>query len=289
MLSKSLVERVVLWGRLVKFSHSVFALPFAAIMVLAVWQRYPVTWQQLVLLLICVVAARTAAMAFNRVVDAGFDARNDRTKIREIPAGHISRGEGLVFVVAASIVFIAAAFGLGSHCGVLAVPVLGILCGYSFVKRFSSLCHFVLGLSLALAPGGVWYALTVTWSWTPVPLMVSVLLWVAGFDILYACQDYEFDREHGLMSVPSLLGIRAARWLSSLLHIGSVFSLIVFGLEIGFGVFFWLGVVFFSALIASQHRTIFKRGLASIDQVFFVRNGLASVVLFISVLVDHLL
>jgi 4-hydroxybenzoate polyprenyltransferase len=228
-------------------------------------------------------------MAFNRVVDAGFDARNDRTKIREIPAGHISRSEGLVLVVAASVVFIAAAFGLGSHCGVLAVPVLGILCGYSFVKRFSSLCHLVLGLSLALAPGGVWYALTATWSWIPVPLMVSVLLWVAGFDILYACQDYEFDRTHGLMSVPSLLGIQAARWLSSLLHLGSVASLVVFGLEIGFGVFFWLGVVSFSVLIASQHRTIFKRGLASIDQVFFVRNGLASVVLFISVLVDHLL
>jgi 4-hydroxybenzoate polyprenyltransferase len=289
MLSRSLIERVVLWGRLVKFSHSVFALPFAAIMVLAVWRRYAVTWQQLVLLLICVVAARTAAMAFNRVVDAGFDARNDRTKIREIPAGHISRSEGLVLVVAASVVFIAAAFGLGSHCGVLAIPVLGILCGYSFVKRFSSLCHFVLGLSLALAPGGVWYALTATWSWTPVPLMVSVLLWVAGFDILYACQDYEFDRKHGLMSVPSLLGIQAARWLSSLLHLGSVASLVVFGLEIGFGVFFWLGVVSFSVLIASQHRTIFKRGLASIDQVFFVRNGLASVVLFVSVLVDHLL
>ena len=288
MLSRSLIERVVLWGRLVKFSHSVFALPFAAIMVLAVWRQHPVTWQQLVLLLVCVVAARTAAMAFNRVVDAGFDLQNDRTKSREIPAGQISRREGLGRVAVSSSVFIGAACGLGWHCGMLAVPVLVILCGYSFVKRFSSLCHFVLGLSLALAPGGVWYALTATWSWTPVPLMVSVLLWVAGFDILYACQDYEFDRTHGLMSVPSVLGIQAARWLSSVLHLGSVCSLAVFGLSIGFGVFFWVGVGIFSGLIASQHRTIYRYGLASIDQVFFVRNGLASVTLFLSVIVDSL-
>jgi 4-hydroxybenzoate polyprenyltransferase len=284
---KVVVDRLLVWGSLIRFSHSVFALPFAAIMLLAVARIYPVTWQQVVLLLVCVVAARSAAMAFNRVVDARIDARNERTKGREIPTGRVSTNEAVVLVIVASLVFIGGAFLLGIHCGVLSLPVLAVLCGYSFLKRFSSLCHLILGVALALAPGGVWYALTATWSWQPVPLMVSVMLWVAGFDILYSCQDEQFDRTYGLQSIPSSVGILGARIIAAGMHILSVFFLVQCGRSFGFGLWFWCGAIVFAVLIASQHLVVHRRGLESIDQVFFVRNGLASIALFLFVLVDQ--
>jgi len=282
------VDRLVTWGSLVRFSHSVFALPFAVIMLVVVSRRYPVTWQQLVLLLVCVVAVRSAAMAFNRVVDARIDAANERTKAREIPSGRVSVREAWLLVGAAGVVFIAGSFGLGWHCGVLSVPVLVLLCGYSLVKRVSSLCHVILGIALALAPGGVWYALTATWSWQPVPLMVSVMFWVAGFDILYACQDEKFDRSYGLKSIPSLLGVLGARIVSVVLHVGSLCFLAQFGISFELGLWFWCGAALFAGLIASQHVVVHRQGLDSIDQVFFVRNGLASVALLGFVLLDQM-
>ena len=281
-------NRLIAWGSLVRFSHSVFALPFAVIMLLVVSRRYPVTWQQLILLLVCVVAARSAAMAFNRLVDARIDADNERTKAREIPTGRVSHREAWLLFGVAAFVFIFASFGLGWNCGMLSLPVLVLLCGYSFFKRFSSLCHLILGVALALAPGGVWYALTAKWSWQPVPLMLSVMFWVAGFDILYACQDQEFDRAYGLKSVPSLFGIRGARIASVVLHVASLFFLAQFGLSFNLGGWFWCGAALFSLLIASQHLVVHRHGLRSIDQVFFVRNGLASVVLLVFVLLDQI-
>jgi 4-hydroxybenzoate polyprenyltransferase len=226
-------------------------------------------------------------MAFNRLVDATFDARNVRTQNREIPSGKVSRREAAMLVVVSALLFIGGAFVLGVHCGVLALPVLVVLLGYSYAKRFSALCHFILGLSLALAPGGVWYALTATWSWQPVSLMVGVLLWVAGFDILYACQDVEFDTQSGLQSVPARLGVGRARALSMVLHLGAVGALVVFGMSFAMGALFWCGLALFSVLIASQHIVIARRGLSCIDQVFFTRNGLASVLLFLFALLDR--
>jgi 4-hydroxybenzoate polyprenyltransferase len=283
----AVVQRAVVLGSLIKFSHSVFALPFALLMLVALSRTYSVRWWQVGLLVVCVVAARSAAMAFNRLVDAVFDARNIRTKNREIPAGKVSRREASTLVVVAALIFIAGAFGLGAHCGVLALPVLLIVLGYSYAKRFSALCHFILGLSLALAPGGVWYALTATWSWKPVSLMVAVLLWVAGFDILYACQDLEFDTKVGLRSVPARLGVHGARVVSIVLHVAALAALALFGVSFELGVFFWCGVALFSALVVSQHITVAKKGIACIDQVFFTRNGLASVVLFLCALLDR--
>ncbi len=284
MISSSLVSRLVTWGHLVRFSHSVFAIPFAGVMLLVLIRSYPVTVTQLGLLLICVVSARTAAMAFNRLVDARIDAKNVRTQNREIPAGRVSNREALGLVIGSATAFIGGSFGLGNHCGYLSFPVLGVLCGYSFFKRFSTACHLVLGVSLALAPGGVWYALTAKWSWHPVPLMISVAFWVAGFDILYACQDAQFDREQGLFSIPSVFGVPVARGVSMAMHILSVFFLVLFGRISDFGFCSWCGVFLFSALIASQHLVVQRRGIESIDQVFFVRNGLASFALFVFVL-----
>ncbi len=282
-----IANRLVLWGSLIRFSHSVFALPFAVIMIVVVSRSYPVTWQQHALLLVCIVAARSAAMAFNRIVDANIDADNERTENREIPSGRVSIREAQLFTVAASFVFIAGSFKLGWHCGVLSVPVLGILFGYSFVKRFSNLCHFILGIALALAPGGAWYALTAIWSWQPVPLMVSVMFWVAGFDILYACQDEKFDRAYGLKSIPSSVGVVRARIASLILHGLSLFFLAHFGVSFELGIWFWCGAAIFAVLIAGQHVVVYRHGLSSIDQLFFVRNGLASIALLGFVVLDQ--
>jgi 4-hydroxybenzoate polyprenyltransferase len=283
-----LIKRLEIWGNLIKFSHSVFALPFAAIMALVAVRLGTVTWYKLLLLLVCLISARSAAMAFNRVVDSKIDSLNDRTKNREIPAGRVSLFEAGVLVVLASLVFVLGAFGLGVHCGVLSFPVLLVLLGYSYVKRYSSACHLVLGLALALAPGGVWYALTAEWSVKPAPLMFGVLLWVAGFDILYSCQDAEFDRENHLFSIPSRFGVSRALQISAALHMLSVLSLAVFGLVFSLGSFFWLGLVIFAVFIASQHVTVAKHGLESINQVFFLRNGAASVALFLFCFIDYL-
>ena len=281
-------ERVKRWGDLVAFSHSVFALPFALVMVVAIHRSQPVGWQQLSLLVVCVVAARFAAMGFNRLVDHRIDAANERTRNRELPAGRVSRFEAAALVSIAAAVFVGASFALGRHCGVLSFPVLALLFGYSLMKRFSSLCHFVLGFALACAPGGVWYALTGIWSWKPVPLMAAVLLWVAGFDILYACQDVEFDRKAGLKSIPGALGVDRALWLAPAVHVVAVIALALFGYSWDMGAIFWCGVVLFAGLIASQHLVVRTVGLQAIDRVFFTRNGAASVVLFIFAWIDSI-
>lgn len=285
----SVVDRIAVWGRLVSFSHSVFALPFAVIMIALVARDRSVTYSQVALLILCVVAARTAAMAFNRYVDSDIDAQNPRTAQREIPAGVIARGSALALTFCASGVFIGGAWALGWHCLVLSPLVLIVLLGYSLMKRFSSLCHVVLGVALALAPGGVWYALTGEWSWKPVPLMMTVILWVAGFDILYSCQDAEFDRGRNLFSVPSLVGVNKARAFSAALHLLSLVFLGVNGFVFKAGTLYWVGASIFSMFLLSQHRVVSERGVASIDRVFFTRNGAASVVLCVFVLIDAML
>jgi 4-hydroxybenzoate polyprenyltransferase len=281
-----LLQRLHAWGSLVKFSHSVFALPFALVMIVLVSLERPVTFAQVLLLVVCVVAARTAAMAFNRYVDAEIDARNPRTAGREIPAGFVSKGSALALIVASSVVFFLGAAGLGTHCLFLSPLVLCVLCGYSLVKRFSSWCHVVLGIALALAPGGVWYALTGEWSWRPVPMMVAVTVWVAGFDILYGCQDAEFDRTNKLWSVPSVLGIERALWCACLFHVAALAFLIVNGFMFPVGASYWIGVSIFGVLLLSQHVAVKRRGISCVDQVFFTRNGAASIALFACVFVD---
>lgn len=284
-----LQDKVHQLGSLVAFSHSVFALPFALIMVLVVSRDRVVSMYQLVALVVCVVAARTAAMAFNRLVDARLDAKNPRTQGRELPVGSVSRREALMLCGASTLTFVGAAWLLGVHCLVMTPLVLFVLLGYSFLKRYTVLCHFVLGIALALAPGGVWYALTAEWSWLPVPLMVAVLFWVAGFDILYSCQDIEFDRAQGLFSVPSRWGLTVARGVASLLHAFAVGALLVFGADCRLGFVYSFGVAIFSLLLASQHIAVARRGLSCIDRVFFTRNGAASVMLFFFVLAERFL
>lgn len=284
-----LARRISTWGSLVKFSHTLFALPFALIMVVFVSRARPITWSDFLALVVCIVAARTAAMGFNRWVDAEIDKVNPRTVNREIPKGVVSKREACVLIVTSSAIFLLGAWGLGRHCLVLAPAVLGVLFGYSLVKRYSSLCHLVLGIALSLAPGGVWYALTAQWSWQPVPIMAAVALWVAGFDILYSCQDESVDRELGLFSVPRMLGVSRAIVVAAVFHSASLALLTLGGSLFSVGVIYYCGVALFGLLIASQYVAIKSNGIACIDQVFFTRNGAASVMLFIAVLLDRAL
>jgi 4-hydroxybenzoate polyprenyltransferase len=278
---KNLLKRISLWLSLVKFSHTVFALPFALMMVVIVGRKQTVSLLQLILLVVCVVSARTAAMAFNRVLDSEIDARNDRTKGREIPTGAVTKREGVWLVLFSIAVFLLAALLLGWHCFVLTPLVIAVLLGYSTLKRFTFLCHVVLGIALGLAPGGVWYALTASWSLAPLPLMAAVSFWVAGFDVLYSCQDREFDSTHGLSSIPVTFGYRSSLLLSALFHLLAVFFLFVSGCLFDQGYVYQVGVGIFALFIGSQHFTVRSKGLSCIDQVFFNRNGIASVVLLL--------
>lgn len=283
------VDRLVVWGRLVKFSHTIFALPFALSVVALLWHEFSISVAQIFLIVACVVSARFAAMAFNRLVDNKLDAENPRTATREIPQGTISSIEVWVLVILSSLIFIVSASALSSLCGYLSVPVLIVLLGYSYFKRFSLLCHAVLGLSLALAPGGVWLAITGEFSWRPVPLMVAVLSWVAGFDIIYALQDIEFDRARGLRSIPARLGYTRARLCAGLSHVGTVIAMSITGIWFDVGVVCWIGIVFFTALITTQHISLAQDQHAKIEPIFFLRNGLASVIFFLCTLLDVLI
>ncbi len=271
-----------------KFSHTVFALPFAGVMLCVVWRERGICADQVLWILVAMVCARTAAMAYNRWLDRDIDALNPRTSGREIPAGRVAPAQALGLCVGASIGFLGAARLLGEHCFVLAPVVLAVLLGYSWMKRFSALSHVVLGMALAAAPGGVWYALTGEVAWTPVWLMAAVLFWVAGFDVLYACQDQGFDRAHGLRSIPARLGSDRAFVIARLFHVVSVGFLVLFAARVEFGMLGMVGVVSFAVLLASQYRLIAPGNLERIDMAFFERNGLASVVLFVWVLADVL-
>lgn len=280
---------IILFGKLIKFSHTVFALPFALSMFVVVTRFQPVNLWQLALILLCMVTARTAAMGFNRLVDKDVDAKNPRTQMREIPAGLIAAPTVAALVIISAGLFLLFSGLLGRHCLIMAPLVLAVLFFYSWTKRFTRYSHMVLGLALALAPGGVWYALTGGPAILPLYLMGAVLLWVAGFDILYSCQDYDFDKKTGLFSLPVALGISGAMRVAQLLHILTVILLIQFGLGSSSGSFYYIAVAIFTLALISQHRLVSPTDLSKIDAAFFVRNGLGSLVFFIGVLVDRFL
>lgn len=285
-MSSQFLTALKLRANLVKFSHTLFALPFALGMLLIVRRDYELMVSQILWILVALVAARTAAMAFNRLANSDYDAKNDRTKGREVPAGKISTEQVRELIMISSGVFFLAAAMLGWHCFILSPIVLAILLLYSFSKRFTHLSHFILGLSLAMAPGGVWYAVSGEVALMPVVLMLAIMFWVAGFDILYACQDYEFDRQHGLHSIPVKLGISHAIILARFLHLISLILLWWFGelaqLQTGYAI----AQVAFALLLLNQHLIVKASDLSRVDGVFFTRNELASVVLFIGIAVD---
>lgn len=292
----ALGRRAATFASLVKLSHTIFAAPFAvaAAMLATTRPHAPVTLLRVLAIAVCLVSARSAAMAYNRLVDRDIDAKNPRTQQREIPAGVVSPAAAAGLVAFTSILFILSAASLGMLPGLLAVPVLLVLLGYSHAKRFTWAAHLWLGLALALAPGGAWIAIGARPEPGVVTLMLAVLTWVGGFDVLYSLQDEVFDREQGLRSIPSRFGARGALRIARSLHVATVLSLSATCFLLSGGVPFVLAVVLVSGLLAYEHslvRPIDERrvDLSRIDAAFFDINGYVSLGFFALVAVDVLL
>lgn len=277
------VGRVKTWMDLVRFSHTLFALPFAVMALFLAYEDRLPDWKVTGLVLLCMVFARTAAMAYNRLVDADVDAKNPRTAGRHLPAGLISRVEVIGLVLGSSAAFVVCTWLLNSLAFALAVPTLIVLLGYSHTKRFTSASHFVLGLALGLSPLGVWVAARgapVDASyWIPGLLSIAVLLWVAGFDILYSCQDVDFDRSEGLHSVPKRLGIPRALWVARVCHVAMIVALCLLAGQAGLGPIYKVGVGLTAALLIYEHRLVRSDDLSKIDMAFFTVNGVVSLLL----------
>lgn len=270
---------------MIKFEHSVFALPFALTGALLAWRDQGFPTQGLVLKLIWIVvamvAARSVAMAFNRVLDAGIDARNPRTKNRALPAGLLSRQFAWGFIGAWAIVFLFASRELNPLCFELAPVALAVVMFYSFTKRFTALAHVVLGLSLGIAPAAAWIAIQGRLDPPILWLTAAVTLWTAGFDIIYACQDYAFDVHAGLYSIPQKLGIAPALWVSRVFHLGMLACLLALVKSFSLGSVAIAGVAAVAALLAWEHRLVRAHDLSRIDAAFFTMNGYVSVVFFV--------
>ncbi len=276
----------------VKLPHTVFALPFAFLGVVYASFGAPITLRQVVLVLVAFTAARFAAMGFNRVVDRRYDARNPRTKYRELPAGRLTLAQAVVSVVVACGVFVAAAALLNRLCLLLSPAALGWILFYSYTKRITPLSHLWLGLGLGIAPGAGYIAVTGAWSdpwWTLPVIALAVLTWVGGFDIFYALPDESFDREHGLKSAVVRLGQRRAILLAKLLHGVTILALVGFGMGTPFEIVYYVGVALAALLLAWEHRLVRPGDLSRLDAAFFRMNGIVSIVVFLFALGDRLI
>lgn len=275
---------IATYGRMIKFSHSIFAMPFAlASGWIAARSVHVAPWQW-GLIVVCMVSARTAAMGTNRIVDREFDAANARTAIREIPSGQISVGAARAFTAFAAVVFVAASFLLHPLCGWLSPVALAVVCGYSYAKRFTAWVHVWLGAALGLAPVAVWIALTGGISTVPLLLAAAVLTWVSGFDILYSLQDEAFDKGRGLHSVPVALGRVGALWVSGGLHVGTVVLLAALPAFAPLGWPYWVGWAAITAVLGYEHWLVRPNDLSKIDKAFFDLNGYVSLLFFGAVL-----
>ncbi len=303
---------------LVKFSHTIFAMPFALIgffLGIASFKNYAFSvvpgWNEIilpegefasssykiafdywhllklfVLVILCMIFARSAAMAFNRWLDKKFDAKNPRTAVREIPAGVINSKNALAFVIINCLLFIACTFFINKICFYLSPVALFVILFYSYTKRFTALCHLVLGVGLSLAPIGAYLAVTGQFALLPILFSFAVLFWVSGFDIIYALQDEEFDKSNELHSIPAALGKKKALMVSNLLHILSAACVIYAGIYGNFGIWYWIGVVIFCGLLIYQHILVKPGDLSKVNMAFFTTNGIASVVFAIFVILD---
>lgn len=283
-----IVKAVSNYSSLVKFSHSLFALPFAMIgFFLAVnSEGFHFNPFLLIKVLACMVFARNAAMSFNRFTDRDIDKLNPRTLLREIPSGIIHPKSALFFSMINGLLFMATTWFINLLCFFLSPIALLVILGYSFTKRFTSLSHMVLGLGLSLAPIGAYLAVTGKFNLLPVYFSFSVLCWVAGFDIIYALQDEEFDKSLKLRSIPARMGTRNALRFSSVLHIIAVSFIIRAGFGGGFGMLFWVGTIIFSILILYQHLLVKPNDLSRLNLAFFTTNGIASLVFASFVILD---
>ena len=275
---------------LIKFSHTIFAMPFALIGFFLGSQQYNIEWITLVYVVLCMVFARSAAMAFNRYIDRDIDSTNPRTaEIREIPNGSIKANSALLFVIINSLLFIATTYFINSLCFALSPIALITILGYSYTKRFTALCHLVLGVGLSLAPIGAYLAVSGEFAIIPLLFSVAILFWVSGFDIIYSLQDEEFDKAQELHSIPVLIGKKNALILSTLLHFLTFSALSIAGSFGEFGLYYWIGFWIFSALLVYQHTLVKHNDLSKVNLAFFTTNGIASIIFGTFVIADILL
>ena len=268
------------YARMIKVSHTLFALPFALAASALAWRIEGFDAVQLLLIVLCMVFARSAAMGFNRVVDRDIDAKNPRTAVREIPAGNISVAAAWAFTAGSALAFVACAWLLSPLCAALSPIVLVVICGYSLTKRFTALCHVFLGLALALAPSSAWIAITGGLTATPLVLSAIVGTWVAGFDIIYALQDADFDRDEGLHSIPAALGRKGALVVSALLHVLTLGALVALPFTTELSLLYWPGVALIGGILAYEHWIVRPDDLSRVNQAFFQLNGYVSLAFF---------
>ncbi len=279
-MSENKIGSISKYLSLIKFSHTIFAMPFAIIGFVqgTGHSSSPFNWQLFLLVILCMVFARSAAMAFNRYIDKDIDAANPRTVIREIPSGIIKPGNALAFVIINCLLFISCTYFINPLCFYLSPVALLVVLGYSLSKRFTWLCHLILGVGLSLAPIGAYIAVTGKFNLIPLLYSFAVLSWVAGFDIIYALQDEDFDKKQQLKSIPVLLGKKNALLFSTLLHT-ITFSLVVYaGFVQPSNFFYWTGTTLFSGLLLYQHLIVKPSDLSRVNLAFFTTNGIASVI-----------
>ncbi len=272
--------RITNYSRLVKFEHTIFALPFALMGFFMALEQdsASLSIKLLLLVLLCMVFARNAAMGFNRYLDRDFDKLNPRTAVREIPAGVLSPRAVLFFVIANVLLFIATTWFINSICFYLSPVALFVILFYSYTKRFTPLCHFVLSLGLAIAPIGAYLAVTGKFDWLPLLLSAIVFFWVSGFDIIYALQDEDFDKNMKLKSVPSYLGKKKALRASEIIHLLAAVNVILIAIFMPANMLQWIGAIIFIGLLLYQHLLVKPNDLSKVNLAFFTTNGIASVI-----------
>jgi 4-hydroxybenzoate polyprenyltransferase len=275
-----MIERLRTYLSFVRFSHSVFALPFALTGALLASRQRPVTWWHVFWIVVCMVTARSAAMGFNRLVDARFDAGNPRTASRELPAGRMSTTEATLFVVVMSIAFVAAAAQLSRLCLVLSPVALILIFWYSLAKRYTWATQFFLGLAVAIAPVGGWLAAGGDAGWEPWLLGLAIALWVGGFDVLYACQDLEVDRRQHLNSIPVRFGVARSLAISRSMHIGTIACLAMLGFVAGLGAVYFLGVAAVAGLLVYEQSLVSATDLSNVKRAFDL-NGYVGILYFL--------
>lgn len=275
-----MIEKVRTYLSFVRFSHSVFALPFALTGALLASRQQPVTWRQVFWIVACMVTARSAAMGFNRLVDARFDAANPRTSSREIPAGRMSTTEAGIFVVVMSIAFVASAGQLSRLCLVLSPVALVLIFWYSLAKRYTWATQFFLGLAMAVAPVGGWLAAGGRTGWEPWLLGLAIALWVGGFDVLYACQDLEVDRRQHLKSIPVRFGVARSLVISRVMHIGTIACLALLGVIAGLSPVYFFGVAVVAGLLVYEQSLVSATDLSNVKLAFDL-NGYVGILYFL--------
>jgi 4-hydroxybenzoate polyprenyltransferase len=287
----SVIERIGNYGRLVRFSHTIFALPFAAASVALAWPTHTVTLNMLLWILLAMIGARSAAMGFNRLVDKKFDALNPRTQGWEMPRGTVKFWEAVLLTLVTSLVFVFAAYQLNLICFILSPVALAVIFFYSLTKRFTWTSHLFLGLALALAPLGAWLAVAgspIDLEELKIPLFLgaAVLFWLAGFDVIYSLQDLDFDRRQGLNSIPVRFGVAGALQLSSGFHLCTVIFLALVGLAAGAGMIYWVGYAAVSVVLFWEHRIVTPDDLSRINRAFFDFNAYVSLGYLLTIITD---